>query len=132
MSGTYGDPRQSSAAKPWSAWDLARLVFHFLLGWGLALLIVGLFILPGILRGEAVPILISAFAVLGMALVGGGLWAQAVGWPMVLMAVFHAMTMRPQLRAPSFERPWFDRDGNMLWQRDGRGGWVQKTDPISH
>jgi hypothetical protein len=127
----YSSRAQPNVARPWSGRELAGLVLHWLAVWASILLIIGLFILSHVFTPEAVPILIIAFAVLGIELTACCLWAQMAGWPVVLLAIYGALTMRAYRTVPTPDRPWFDRNGIMLWQRDGRGGWVQKGRSIS-
>ncbi len=127
MSTLYSDRQQSDAAGSWSAWELARLFFHWLVAGSVISLIVSLFVLAQIIPGETIPIMISAFAMLGMGLAGFCLWALAVGLPTVHRFFYGPLPAWPRKRQ-KVTTPWFDRNGTMLWQRDGRGVWVRKVD----
>ena len=125
------DRRQSDAVRNWSAWDMARLLFHWVAA-GAAVAVIGsLFLLTQILPGETVPILISAFAMLGIGLAGFYLWALAVGLPEIRRTFYGPMPLWSRGRRQKVQTPWFDHNGTMLWQHDGRGGWMRKVDVAS-
>jgi len=128
----YSDRQQSDAAGSWSAWELTRLLFHWLFAGAVIVLICSLFVLAQIVPGETVPILISAFAVLGIGLAGFCLWALALGLPSVHRFFYGPLPVWPRKRGQKAVTPWFDHNGTMLWQSDGRGGWVRKGDVAAH
>jgi len=131
MSTTYSDRRLSDEEDAWSPWEMARLLFHWL-GVGAAIVLIGsLFLLSRIFATETVPILVSAFAMLGIGLAGFCLWALAVGLPTVRRFFYGPVPMWQHRREETASTPWFDQNGMMLWQRDGRGRWVRKLDLAS-
>jgi len=128
MSTMFSDRQDFDSAKSWSAWELARLFLHWVIACAAVVLIGTMFFLAQIFPSEMVPILVSAFALLGLGLASFCLWALAVGMQTV-RRVFYGPWSRN--RREKVSTPWFDRNGAMLWQRDGRGGWVRKVDVVS-
>jgi len=131
MSTIYSDRQQSDETTAWSAWDMARLLFHWLVAGAAIVMIGSLFLLTQIFPGETVPILISAFAVLGIGLAGFSLWALAVGMQTVRHTFYGPVPTWLRQRRQKVPSPWFDHNGKMLWQRDPRGVWVRKVDVVS-
>jgi hypothetical protein len=131
MNTMYSARQQSGGARSGVAWELARLLFHWLVACAVIVLICNLFLLTEIFPGEAVPILISAFAMLGIGLAGFCLWALAVGMPTVRSTFYGPLPLWLRQRGQKTPAPWFDSRGAMLWQRDDHGGWVRKPDVAS-
>ncbi len=131
MSTLYSDPQQSDGSRNRSAWELARLLCHWLVASAVIALIASLFALAPIIPGEMVPILISAFAILGIGLAGCCLWVMAAGLPAVRRAFYGPLPLWPRQRGQKASVPWFDVNGAMLWQRDDLGRWVRKVDVTS-
>jgi hypothetical protein len=123
--------RPYGAAGSSSAWELARLLFNWLVAGAAIVLIISLFLLTRSFPRETVPILISAFAMLGIGLAGFWLWALAVGLPEIRRTFYGPIPMWTRRWRQKSAAPWFDHNGTMLWQRDGRGKWVRKVDSTS-
>ena len=128
MSTLYSDQQPSDGSRNRPTWEWARLVGHWFAAGAVMAVIGTLFALAPVVPGEMVPILISAFAILGIGLAGCCLWVMAAGLPAVRRAFFGppAVWLGQRRQKPSVI--WFDVNGTMLWQRDDRGQWVQKVD----
>ena len=131
MNTMYSSRKQSDGLRRWANWEMGRLLFHWSIVAGAVLLIVSLFFLTRILPREMVPILNTAFSLLGMGLAGFYLWVLVVGMPVIRRTFFGSVPMWMGQRRHKTTAPWFDQNGTMLWQRDGRGGWVRKIDVAS-
>jgi hypothetical protein len=131
MNTMYSAGQQSNGARSGPARELARLLFHWLVACAGIVLICSFFFLTQIFPGEAVPFLISAFAMLGIGVASFCLWALAVGMPTVRSTFYGPLPMWLRRRSQKVPAPWFDDNGRMLWQRDDHGGWVRKVDVAS-
>ena len=131
MNTMYSHRRQSGETRLWARWELARLLLHWVAAGAAIFLICSLFLLARRYPGETIPILICAFAMLGIGLAGFCLWALAVGLPTIRESFYGPVPMWLRQRRQKLAAPWFDQNGTMLWQRDGRGGWVRKVDIAS-
>ena len=128
MTTMYSDRRHSDGENGWSSRVFIRLLLHWLMAGAVIVSIVSLFLLIRVLPGETIPILISAFALLGIGVCGFCLWALAVGMPAVRRSFYGPTPVWSRNRRQKPVAPWFDHTGKMLWQRDGRGVWVRKAD----
>jgi hypothetical protein len=131
MNTMYSARQQPEGARSGPAWELVRLLFHWLVACAVLVLICSLFLLTRIFPGEAVPILISAFAMLGIGLSSFCLWVLAVGMPAVRDTFYGPLPTWLGQRRQKVPAPWFDDNGRMLWQRDDQGGWVRRVDVAS-
>ena len=131
MNTLYSSRTQSGGLRRWANWELGRLLLNWSIVVAAIVLIDCLFCLTRILPRETVPILVTAFSLLGMSLAGFYLWALIVGMPRVRRTFYGPVPMWSRQRRHKTTAPWFDQNGTMLWQRDGRGGWVRKIDVAS-
>ena len=128
MNTTYPSRTQSGGSQRWLGRELGRLLLNWSMVAAVIVPIGYLFSLTQVLPRETVAILITAFSLLGMSLAGFCLWALIVGMPTVRHTFYGPVPMWLRQRRHKAAAPWFDQNGTMLWQRDGRGGWVRKMD----